>query len=152
MASVIGDVIHGVEIIVREQVDQMYRYLPTDVRKRRESALIEEAQRLFPWAPKKLTVSFGQTNTDYHYYLSVSLTVPDRARAAAVEERLRAAENTRCACGSYGSWDDSISGSSGDRSCVWAGCPNCSGSAIGRPILTTDLAWYERYAKKAVRS
>jgi hypothetical protein len=55
--------------------------------------------------------------------------------------RVHAAEETRCPCGDTGSWDDTVSGTSEDKPCVWAGCPNC-GSAIARPLLRPDYnAW-----------
>lgn len=139
------DVIHGGKIEVREQVDNMYPHLPADTRKNREAALVVKARRLYPWAPKRLAVQYGQ-HTDYYYYLTITLTVPDRVRAKAVEARLAAAEQARCACGDHGDWSCSLSGTSFDRPCAWAGCPNCSGQALGQPILMSDLRWYERYA------
>lgn len=44
-------------------------------------------------------------------------------------------QRVRCGCGSYGTTDDSISGSAGDKPAVWLGCPNCSGSALGLPLV-----------------
>lgn len=150
MAEVIGDVIHGGAIVIRERAPQegMYRYLPAETRRSHESALIEAARRACPWARGKLTVACGRAS-DHHHYLTVAVAVPDHVRAAACRERIEAAERTRCACGSLGSWDHSVSGTTGGAACVWAGCPNCSGSAVGRPIRAADLSWYERHAARA---
>lgn len=53
---------------------------------------------------------------------------------------MAAAENTRCVCGDYGSWDRTIGGTSGPgmSPCVWASCPNCRGTAIGAPLLAAE--------------
>ena len=63
-----------------------------------------------------------------------------------------AAENTRCACGYTGDWSEAIHGTSGpaQEPCVWAGCPNCGGSAIGVPMLLTDWRWIVQQSEAAV--
>ncbi len=63
-----------------------------------------------------------------------------------IGEMIVAAEHVACACCSTGSWteEDRVYGTSGDRDVVWAGCPNCRGTAIGSPISAVDLAWAER--------
>lgn len=152
MAEILGDAIHGGEVIVREKSDSMYQYLDRTVREKREVSLVEQAYRAFPWAPKKGVEAVNEHADAGAFFLTVRLAVLDHVRAAACEVRIKDAEQAKCACGSPGSWDESISGSSGNQSCVWAGCPNCRGTAVGRPILTTDLMWYERYAKKKVAS
>lgn len=72
----------------------------------------------------------------------------DAKRRSGAEARLRmlevarclvAATRVRCACGNTGDWSESVSGTSGDRPCVWAGCGNCSGQAVGAPVLTAHL-------------
>lgn len=70
----------------------------------------------------------------------------DYARVRATAATMAAAEHVRCACGDYGDWDHSVSGTSGpaQKPCVWAGCPNCRGSALGVPVGADDL----RYARK----
>jgi hypothetical protein len=70
-------------------------------------------------------------------------------RALRIHAAIRAAENTRCACGYHGSWDDDdvVHGTTGYQvPTVWAGCPNCTGSAVGVPITPDELAWYRRHA------
>jgi hypothetical protein len=149
MAEFIGEAIHGGEIVARERVDNMWPHLPLGERSASMGRLIEAARRRFAWAPRSLTVQYGQ-GSDYYYYLTIRIKIPAHVRAEAVQERLRAAENARCACGDTGSWEHAIYGTSGGSDCVWAGCPNCSGQAIGRPILAADLAWYERHTKQTV--
>jgi hypothetical protein len=73
------------------------------------------------------------------------------ARIKQVATTMVRAENTRCACGAHGSWDDTVSGTSGDRPCVWAGCPNCAGTAVGVPVLTIDLRYANRYPADLAR-
>ena len=73
------------------------------------------------------------------------------ARIQAVAEIMVRAEKTRCACGRYGSWDDDISGTSGDRACVWAGCPNCRGTAVGVPVLAIELRYVNRFKAELAR-
>lgn len=41
----------------------------------------------------------------------------------------------RCACGSYGCVDAAVSGSAGLDRARWLGCPSCSGTALGRPLV-----------------
>jgi hypothetical protein len=139
--EVIGNTIHGGNIIVRRRVDNMYPYLDRDSRAAAEAAISKTAKKLHPWAGKA-GVKYVQ-GSDYYYYLSITMTVPATVRAAAVKERLEAAEKVRCPCGNHGSWDACVVGTSGGQPCVWAGCENC-GSAVGRPILRKDLDWYER--------
>lgn len=57
---------------------------------------------------------------------------------------LLAATRTRCGCGNYGDWSASVSGTSGLHPCVWAGCTNCRGSAVGVPVLRADLAAFRK--------
>ena len=72
-------------------------------------------------------------------------------RIQAVAERMVRAENTRCGCGRHGSWEHTISGTSGDRPCVWAGCPNCRGTAVGVPVLAIELRFATRHANELAR-
>jgi hypothetical protein len=71
-------------------------------------------------------------------------------RVLSIRATLRAAEQARCACGDSGSWedDDVVYGTSGcaNTPVIWAGCPNCTGSAVGRPVKAADLAWYQEHA------
>lgn len=53
-----------------------------------------------------------------------------------------AATRSRCGCGNHGDWSCDVSGTSGDRPCVWAGCANCRGTAVGVPVSQADrIAW-----------
>ena len=45
----------------------------------------------------------------------------------------------RCACGSWGTWSETVSGTIGDHPAIWACCENCSGSAVGGGIAGSDL-------------
>ena len=73
------------------------------------------------------------------------------ARIRAVAERMVAAENTRCGCGRHGSWEHTISGTSGDWACVWAGCPDCRGTAVGVPVLAVHLRFVNRFKAELAR-
>jgi hypothetical protein len=78
--------------------------------------------------------------------MNATKTNERQARINDVAETMVAAENVRCACGDHGSWEHTISGTSGpgNTPCVWAGCPNCTGRAVGIPVLLSDL----RYARR----
>ena len=108
-----------------------------------EELVAEEAKRLHPGAKIKVSSWLG---ADYYCHTTAAITLRRDQRMAAIRQRLAEAKSARCACGYCRSWDHSVSGTSGVHDVVWAGCPNCSGSAIGRPILAADLAWYERQA------
>ena len=69
----------------------------------------------------------------------------DHARLATIAKTMVAAENKRCACGDYGTWDSTISGTSGSTPCVWASCSNCRGSAIGSPVLASDMRYWRQH-------
>ena len=53
--------------------------------------------------------------------------------------RMMQAGRARCACGSCGTWTDTISGTIGNQPALWACCENCSGSAVGGGITGSDL-------------
>jgi hypothetical protein len=61
-----------------------------------------------------------------------------------IAETLLAATHARCGCGDTGDWSHSVSGTSGMDKCVWAGCANCGGSAIGSPVLLSDLKKWKK--------
>ena len=44
-------------------------------------------------------------------------------------------QTARCGCGSHGDEKNSISGSSNDMPAEWLGCDNCTGRALGRPLV-----------------
>lgn len=44
-------------------------------------------------------------------------------------------QRIRCNCGSYGDEANSISGSCNDMPAKWLGCDNCTGQAVGRPLV-----------------
>ncbi len=46
-----------------------------------------------------------------------------------------ASQNVRCNCGSYGDRSESISGTCNDMPAEWLGCTNCTGQALGRPLI-----------------
>lgn len=46
-----------------------------------------------------------------------------------------AAQRARCGCGSYGDAEESIGGKCSDMPTEWLGCPNCSGQALGKPLV-----------------
>lgn len=46
-----------------------------------------------------------------------------------------AAQTAKCACGSCGDKDNAIAGTAKDMPAQWLGCPNCTGQALGRPIV-----------------
>ncbi len=73
----------------------------------------------------------------------------ERERVLKLRNTIRDGENAQCACGSSGSWadEDVIYGTSGLRgNVIWAGCPNCTGSAVGSPIEAAELDWYHAHA------
>lgn len=147
MATVIDNVIHGGELVVIVK-GRYGSSIPREFWPAMEAEAVAEARKL-PWAPKKIEARQEQDRQTYHANAVVRLTPPARVRASLIRERIEDAVNTRCACGSYGSWEDGVSGTSGNHSCVWAGCPNC-GSAVGRPLRSADLAWYERQGRKVI--
>lgn len=149
MPEIIANEISGGDVVVRECADNMYHYLPVAIRAKREAGLIAAARAAFPWLPKKLAVQVEMAR-DYHHYLTVRYAVPDAVRVRACEARIKAATLVRCACGSMGVWSASVVGTTDCGAAVWAGCPNCSGTAIGRPIRRGDLEWYERTTKQSV--
>jgi hypothetical protein len=57
---------------------------------------------------------------------------------------VHAANESRCACGRRASWEHYVSGGSSRQSCIWAGCPKCSGAAIGTPLLRRDYAAWRK--------
>jgi len=63
-------------------------------------------------------------------------------------ETMHRATLVRCGCGSYGSWDHAIRGTSGGDPCVWAGCPNCSGTALGCPVTADEFAYARSHASE----
>lgn len=44
-------------------------------------------------------------------------------------------QTARCGCGSYGDESEAISGTCKDMPAEWLGCTNCSGQALGRPLV-----------------
>lgn len=44
-------------------------------------------------------------------------------------------QSVTCACGCHATEKDSISGTSNDLPAKWLGCPNCPGTALGRPLV-----------------
>lgn len=67
-----------------------------------------------------------------------------QVRLIDLAETLIAATNVRCACGDHGDWSESISGTSWDQPCVWAGCGNCRGTAIGTPVSSREYREWMR--------
>jgi len=45
------------------------------------------------------------------------------------------AQEPVCNCGSVGEAGEAISGSASNMPAKWLGCPNCSGQALGRPLV-----------------
>lgn len=45
------------------------------------------------------------------------------------------AQEARCACGGYGDPANALSGTAGDKPATWLGCSNCSGQALGKPLI-----------------
>ena len=45
------------------------------------------------------------------------------------------AQEPVCACRSVGEASAAISGSASNMPAKWLGCPNCSGQALGRPLV-----------------
>jgi len=72
----------------------------------------------------------------------------DFPRLEKIADTMVAAEHKRCACGHYGTWEDTISGTSGMQACIWASCENCTGSAIGSPVLASDMRYWENYGSE----
>jgi hypothetical protein len=50
-------------------------------------------------------------------------------------KRAWARQDARCNCGYRGEAETSVLGSDGDMPLEWLGCPNCIGSAVGRPLV-----------------
>lgn len=46
-----------------------------------------------------------------------------------------AEQSGKCNCGSHGTQEDSISGECGGMPATWLGCSNCTGEAVGRPLV-----------------
>jgi hypothetical protein len=46
-----------------------------------------------------------------------------------------AKQSAHCNCGSYGAKSEAISGTCSDMPAKWLGCTNCSGQALGRPLV-----------------
>lgn len=46
-----------------------------------------------------------------------------------------ASQAVRCGCGDYGDKSEAVSGSCHDMPAEWLGCTNCSGHALGRPLI-----------------
>jgi hypothetical protein len=69
-----------------------------------------------------------------------------------IAEKVYAAMNQRCGCGYAGDWDHPVFGTSGDKPCVWAGCPTCRGQAVGVPLLAPDYRAWERLTLAEQRS
>lgn len=44
-------------------------------------------------------------------------------------------QRTTCACRSRGDEENAISGSTGDMPAKWLGCDNCTGTAVGFPLV-----------------
>ena len=44
-------------------------------------------------------------------------------------------QSARCNCGSYGDASEAISGTCSDMPAKWLGCTNCSGKALGLPLV-----------------
>ena len=44
-------------------------------------------------------------------------------------------QSVRCACGSSGDPANSISGTCKNMPAEWLGCSNCTGQAVGRPLV-----------------
>lgn len=57
-----------------------------------------------------------------------------RDELLATAERVYDAMEARCGCGYTGSWEHAVHGTAEDQPAIWAGCPNCTGSAVGRPL------------------
>lgn len=51
-----------------------------------------------------------------------------------------AAQSAKCACGSYGDTAHAISGTCEDSPAKWLGCANCSGQAVGGPLIYRTAA------------
>ena len=49
--------------------------------------------------------------------------------------RAWAAQESICACGCHGEAKESVSGTVGLCPAEWIGCPNCTGNALGRPLV-----------------
>jgi len=45
------------------------------------------------------------------------------------------AQDAFCACGDAGDEADAVSGEASDMPAEWLGCPNCSGRAVGHPLI-----------------
>jgi len=59
----------------------------------------------------------------------------DKVLTGAEARKAWASQNVRCACGDYGDVENTIAGSCNDMPAEWLGCPNCSGTALGRPMI-----------------
>lgn len=59
----------------------------------------------------------------------------DKLLTFAEARKAWAEQTARCACGSCGDTDHSISGTCKDMPAEWLGCDNCSGQALGRPLV-----------------
>lgn len=46
-----------------------------------------------------------------------------------------AAQEARCACGSCGDDQHTVDGTVGGSPAEWLGCDNCTGQALGRPLV-----------------
>lgn len=44
-------------------------------------------------------------------------------------------QTARCGCGSCGDEANAIDGTAGDMPAKWLGCDNCTGQALGRPLV-----------------
>jgi hypothetical protein len=97
------------------------------------------------YKPAKITITQGVGN-DHLYTHTATIEWTESQRKNAIDGVLNLARRKTCGCGSHGSWSpsDRVAGTSENVSVTWAGCDNCSSSAIGYPIRTNDLGWYER--------
>jgi hypothetical protein len=63
----------------------------------------------------------------------------EKTRHEKRREWLKQIGQVRCACGDTASYGlhgrDTISGTVGGRPAIWLGCPNCTGHALGFPLV-----------------
>lgn len=59
----------------------------------------------------------------------------DQLLIGAAAKQAWADQSARCNCGCGGVSSETISGTCSGLSAEWMSCPNCSGQAVGRPLV-----------------
>ena len=89
----------------------------------------------------EVTAAFAKAGLDVYFDLrrdSGDDAAAEQSRHASAL-RMMQTSRTRCACGSCGTWTNTLSGTIGNQPALWASCENCSGSAVGGGITGSDM-------------